>query len=183
MKRIVPNHIVHYSRGEPFCSITSVSPNQVERVINGLNEKNAWGINRFSNSVYYKQRLEVEKAMRSKFIEKGGAPILSHPIYFFLGRNNRFEEHPLNIGYVIDLSDIDMSSISFSYGDTMLSFNEDNRNLSGEQYENSLCDKLFSFDELNDLFDDKLFPTQQTLHVEAHLWTQPPLDLVRKLVR
>lgn len=183
MKPKVPDHIVHYSRGEPFRSITSVPLRQVHSVISSLDETNAWGLNRFSSLNYFKQRLEVENSMRTKFIELGGEPVLTNPIYFFLGRNPRFEENSLNIGYLMDLSGIFKKSISFSYGDTMLSFNEENRNLAGEKYTNPLCNKLFLLDELESLFENKLFPTTSPLSIEAHLWIKPLKETVKKLTR
>jgi hypothetical protein len=183
MKSKIPNHIVHYSRAEPFRSIIDVPFDQLDAVIQILNERNSWGLNRFTNQNYFKQRLEVENIVRTKFIEMGGEPILSHPIYFFLGRNQRFEEHPLNIGYVIDLLHLHRNLVSFSYGDTMLSFNEENRKLAGEQYFNPLCAKLFMLDELEDLFENKFFPTQSALAVEAHLWVRPEERIVRRLDR
>ena len=121
--------------------------------------------------------------MRLKFIEMGGSPVLLHPIYFFLGCNTRFEEHPLNIGYSIDLSDVQRNTVSFSYGDTMLSFNEENRKFAGEQYLNPLCGRLFMLDELMGLFESTYFLAQSGLAVEAHLWVQPDEKKIKKLYR
>ncbi len=183
MNKNIPDFILHYSRDEPFRSITNVAPHQLEVVINGLNEKNTWGINRFSDLTYLMQRLEVEKIMHAQFIENGGKPELSNPVYFFLGSNIRFEEHPLNVAYAIKLSKLNKNQISFSYGDTMLSFNEENRKQSGERYNNPLCNKIFMLDELNSLFDNKSFPNENALAVEAHLWIHPAAQMVQKLAR
>ncbi|MBK7892253.1 MAG: hypothetical protein IPJ84_15830 [Bdellovibrionales bacterium] len=121
--------------------------------------------------------------MRARFVAMGGAPVLSAPIYFFLGRNKRFEEHPLNIGYAIDLVHLHRNSISFSYGDTMLSFNVENRKVAGEKYQNPLCDRLFMLDELEYLFSNDLSSSQSPLAVEAQLWVSPTNEIVRKLER
>ncbi len=169
MKRKIPNRIVHYNRAEPFRTITSAAAGELEAAIKCLDVRNSWGLNRFSDTSYLEQRFEVEKLMRAKFIDIGGVPILSQPIYFFLGRNERFEEHPLNIGYTIDLVHLHKSSISFSYGDTMLSFNKENRRLASKKYNNPLCDRLFGLDELEDLFEDNIFLSQSALTIEAHL--------------
>ncbi len=181
MQLKIPNQIVHYSRGEPFRSITDVPLEHLDSVIEKLDEKNSWGLNRFKNQTYFKQRLDVENGMREKFIEMGGNPLLLHPIYFFLGRNQRFEEHPLNIGYSINLSDVQRNSVSFSYGDTMLSFNEENRKLAGELYLSPLCERLFMLDELEELFESKFFSSHALLTIEAHLWVRPDEKNVRKI--
>ncbi len=181
--RLVPDQIVHYNRSQPFRSITSVGAEQIAEVISILDEKNSWGLNRFLDRKYLDQRREVESKMRARFIERGGAPTLTNPLYFFLGRNKRFEEHPSNIGYALNLSDLDKHSVSFSYGDSMFSFHEENRALMGASYENPLCDQLFMLDELKELFANPLFPTQSPLSVEAHLWTMPLETLVQKIER
>ncbi len=183
MKSKILDYIVHYSRAEPFRSLTSVPADQLYAVLNNLNEKVAWGLNRFSDSNYFQQRLDVENRMRSEFIAMGGEPVLSHPTYFFLGRNPRFEEVSLNIGYMIELSSIDIKSISFSYGDTMLSFNQENRKLAGEKYANPLCNRLYLKSDLESLFGNKMYPKDSPLYVEAHLWVQPADAVVKKLER
>jgi hypothetical protein len=62
MNRKVPEQIVHYSRGEPFRTITSVSPDQLDHVISSLDERNAWGLDRFVHTEYLKQRALVVEA-------------------------------------------------------------------------------------------------------------------------
>jgi hypothetical protein len=105
-----PDYITHYSRGEPFLSLSSVTQDNLQSVLKQLNESNAWGLNRFSDPDYLKQRKQIEQKLRQQFIAKGGKPELDHPIYFFLGRNARFEEHKKNIGYKINLKDIPLNT-------------------------------------------------------------------------
>src|SRR6185437_3233209 len=95
-----PSFLVHYNRGEPFRSLTAVPNEKLTTILCALNETNSWGLNRFSDPDYLIRRKQVEAKIRQEFIMKGGNPILDNPIYFFLGRNNRFEEHPLNQGYM-----------------------------------------------------------------------------------
>lgn len=63
----------------------------------------------------------------------------------------------------------------------MLSFNEENRKLAGEKYNNSLCNQLFMLDELESLFENKLFLAESALAIEAHLWIQPTNEMTYKL--
>lgn len=113
-KFIPPNFIVHYSRGEPFRSITSFPKDEWKNIIENLNTTNAWGLNRFADPNYLKQRVSAEAQVRKNFITKGGKPQLEQPIYFFLGTNRRFEEHNLNKGYKINLEDLEPEQISFT---------------------------------------------------------------------
>src|SRR3712207_6517156 len=96
----IPSFITHYSRGEPFRTMSSVPRDQWLEVVAQLNETNAWGLGRFTDAEYMERRLRVEERLRSGFIAAGGRPELQHPIYFFLGRNERFEQHPANKPYI-----------------------------------------------------------------------------------
>jgi hypothetical protein len=176
----IPNFIVHYNRGEPFRSITSLPAHDWPETVKQLNETNAWGLARFSDPNYLTQRLEVERHLRRNFIEKSGKPELEHPIYFFLGQHERFEEHERNRGYVIELADISPNAVSFTYGDSMLSFIEHNRSLSGKPYENPLCEKVYRIEELQGLFSDRRFPSVSPLRIEAQLWVIPPQEIVKR---
>jgi hypothetical protein len=167
------DYITHYSRGEPFLSITSIDREKWPETIAKLSESNAWGLNRFSDLKYLEDRLKVEKIIREEFISKGGKPELEHPIYFFLGSNVRFEEHKLNKKYKMDLKDIPHDAISFTYGDSMLAYIEENRTQSGEKYQNPLCKKVFCIGDLEGLFSHIDFPKNDPLSIEAQLWVDP----------
>lgn len=183
MDNQISNFIVHYSRGEPFRSITSVCRADVGGVIGKLNETNAWGLARFSDEKYLAQRYDTEAQLREQFIKIGGQPVLDNPIYFFLGRNARFEQHEKNLGYLIYLRDIDPRSISFTYGDSMFCFDKDNRRQAGEKYLSLLCEEVYSLERLPLLFAHPKFPKVDPLHIEAHLWITPEPQIVRKLDR
>lgn len=174
----IPNQIVHYSRGEPFRSITSVGREQIQQVVSKLDDKRAWGLARFSDPKYISQRFETEKILRQRFIEIGGRPTLHNPIYFFLGRHPIFESHDSNIGYSIELKDIDPYSVSFTYGDSMFSLIEENRELASAKYSNPLCAEIFWLETLPLLFSHPSFPKFDPLHVEVQLWVKPNLEAV-----
>ena len=177
--RHIPSFITHYNRSEPFRSVTQSPQEMWPDVIQLLTEETSWGVRRFSDPEYLVQRLEVEKRIRNEFIAKGGRPHLKNPIYFFLGRNIRFEEHPGNKGYIIELRNIHSDSISFTYGDSMLAYIEDYRNQAGEKYRNSLCAKVYRMGELESLFAHPGFPRNDSLAVEAQLWRLPGPEVVR----
>ena len=104
--RTIPEFIVHYSRCEPFRSITGASENIRSEIIKGFSKVNAWGLSRFAHPEYLRQRLEIEKIIRDEFLSKGGKPILENPIYFFLGRNADFESHAGNRGKVFTFHEL-----------------------------------------------------------------------------
>ena len=83
--------------------------------------------------------------------------------------------------FIIDLKDISEDSVSFTYGDSMLSYIEKNRSLSGEKYQSFLCGKLYSVEELENLCSHTDFPKESPLHIEAQLWVLPKKEIVKTL--
>lgn len=171
--QVVPDFITHYSRGEPFRSITGLAPSERQHVLKTLNETNAWGLNRFQDPEYLVKRIETERKIRSEFEKAGGCATLAHPIYFFLGTNLKFEEHSANRAYKISLRNLPDTSVSFTYGDSLLAFDEAYRKLSGERYQNPLCEKVFLKNDLRLLFSSPDYPEREPLHIEAQLWVNP----------
>jgi len=169
----IPDFIVHYSRGEPFRSISAVPQDELSKVLQELNETNVWGLARLSDPEYLERRRHVEQRLRKEFIAKGGRPALDHPIYFFLGRNAQFERHEKNKGYLVQLEDLPKGAVSFTYGDSVFSFNEDYRNLKGEGYLSELCPHVYTFEELPIVFSHTDFRSPARLHIEAQLWVPP----------
>lgn len=169
----IPSFIIHYSRGEPFRSLSDVPQADLSRVLQELNETNAWGLARFSDPEYLQKRQVVEQRLRTKFIAKGGCPTLSHPLYFFLGRNTQFEQHERNKAYLIQLKDVPKGAVSFTYGDSMFSLSEDYRKLKGGEYLSELCPHVYTLEELPMLFSHKDLRAPARLHIEAQLWIIP----------
>jgi len=169
----IPDFIIHYNRSEPFRSMSGLSNEQLSKVIHELDETNVWGFNRFSDPEYLKRRKVVEERLRKEFISKGGRPLLAHPIYFFLGRNADFERHERNKPYLVRLRDLPKGSVSFTYGDSMFSFNEDYRSLKSHAYQSELCPYVYMLEELPKIFSHKDFCSSAHLHIEAQLWIRP----------
>lgn len=161
----IPDFIVHYSRGEPFRSITAIPHEERSKVLAGLNDDNIWGLARYRDPVYLQSRLKVEEKLRKAFIEKGGQPVLTHPVYCFLGRHAAFEEHSKNRGFKIALDELPLNSVSFTLGDSMFGFDPELRLSQGEKYSSPLCGQVFKASELKDLIAGS-----RELHIEAQLW-------------
>jgi hypothetical protein len=168
-----PNFITHYNRAEPFRSLTSLSKTELAATLKKLNETNSWGLNRFSDPEYLTRRSLVETQIQQQFISIGGKPLLSHPIYFFLGRNERFEENKNNKAHIIQLKDIAPDQISFTYGDSMFCFNEDYRQQKGGQYLSELCRRVYKIEDLDKIFSHENYQNSERLHIEAQLWVKP----------
>lgn len=170
---VIPDFITHYNRAEPFRSLTSLNKTELAATLKEMNESNSWGLNRFTDSEYLPRRAIVEAKIREQFISRGGKPDLSHPIYFFLGRNERFEENKNNKAYIIQLKDISSAQVSFTYGDSMFCFNEDYRQQMGGVYLSELCPQIYKLEDLEKIFLHPDYKSEDRLHIEAQLWVKP----------
>jgi len=63
----------------------------------------------------------------------------------------------------------------------MLAFNESNRNHSDIKYQNPLCAKVYSLEELDLIFSSPHFPKEDPLAIEAQLWIEPSIHIVESL--
>jgi hypothetical protein len=98
---------------------------------------------------------------------------------FFIktNRNADFEKHERNKGYLVRLRDLPIGSVSFTYGDSMFSLNEDYRRQKGEDYLSELCPHVYTLDELPKIFSHKDYCFSVRLHIEAQLWIKPSNEI------
>lgn len=175
------SYIVHYSRDTPFLSATEALNNK--SILDLMNESNTWGLNRFKDPDYLTKRNLVEVEIRKQFLEMNGQPKLKNPIYFFLGRNMKFEEHTSNIGYKINLADVPVGAITFTYGDSLIGFDSEYRRLKISEYNNENCGKLFLKNDLEKLWQELNLIKTPKLHIEAQLWVNPnenfPIEIIK----
>lgn len=181
MTGMASDFIIHYNRSEPFRSVTSHDKSQWPKIVSELHENNSWGLTRFKDERYLQSRCEVELRMYNTFIEMGGKPKNQNPFYFFLGRNSNFESNQKNIGYKVYLKNLSSDIDTFTYGDSLLGFDEYNRSLSGEKYKNNLCSQIYTLSNLKNLLSE--IPQVDPLHIEAQLWMKPSAELVHQIDR
>ena len=66
----------------------------------------------------------MEKIVRDKFIDIGGKPIRTAPVYFTLGANKGMETWYNTPAHIkITVSEFDLDTVSFTYGDMFPVFN------------------------------------------------------------
>jgi len=70
----------------------------------------------------------------------------------------------------------DFAQQKFEYGDSLLSFDQKYKRLSGDKYQNPLCEIVFKKESLKFLFTHNSYPESVPLHVEAQLWERPSTE-------
>ena len=124
---------------------------------------------------YYKSRVEMEKWLYERFIALGGKPKFKNPFYFSLQHSENLHEN-FDKGSIIkiNLKNIYMSDISFTFGDSMAKF------YSSDWEDPFLKNHLYNYIFENDKnADNFLCNVQQQYHyIEAQLWTDKYFDCI-----
>ncbi len=179
---MLPEFLSHYYKAdqEPFRSLSLLAGEEALRVASGITEENSIAASRTDDwRKYLQDRKSTESRTRTKFVEKGGEPVLMAPYYFVLGRaESYFEKYEQNLARLeLDLADVVESEVSFTYGDSMI--NE--LILAGEwphpePKKQDWHGKVFLYSELSALIDDLGLPSDWRFgkepYIEAQVWVE-----------
>ena len=119
--------LYHYFDNErkPFLSLSDLSDQEAIMIHKKLEKDNNIFSKRNSDGKYMELRRFVENKLYSKFIEKEGKPKRKIPYYMVLGESN-FYKRLNNEGYndviKIPLEKFDKNTVSFTYGDSFITF-------------------------------------------------------------
>jgi hypothetical protein len=119
-------YLVHYYKrqGGPFRSISLLPDEEALEIMRALADDTIFG-ERFKDPEWYLDaRRKTEQWTRAAFIDKGGTPRETCPVYMTLGRSSWIEsgsqpDDPYPIA--LPLSIFDEGDVSFTYPDSMVS--------------------------------------------------------------
>ena len=186
-------HLYHYyEKGQPpFRTLTSLPFDEAKTIMYaGLQKKTmfndlkpAW-VDNFLNLRY-----GSDKTLRENFIDIGGKPVRTAPVYFTLGANEGMKtwfDQPEWIK--IPVSEFAPNTVSFTYGDSFAVFNTSLD--TGEEW----WGKVFHYEDMMKLIDKyglpedppyhmgkRIFPKGKHINqclkfVEAHVWSDDVLN-------
>jgi hypothetical protein len=171
--------LYHYFENErkPFLSLSDLSDEEAIKIHKSLEKDNNIFSKRNSDGKYMELRRFVENQLYSKFIEKGGNPKRKTPYYMVLGESN-FYKKLNNNGYngviKIPLEIFDKNTISFTYGDSFITFISPTYG-GTEWYLNN----VYTFDEIQEIIKKNGTPVwtedtpfYQPSYIEAQIWEE-----------
>lgn len=117
----------YYKRGTvPFRSLSALTDEQAVLIMQGLYDDTPYGARFKDPEGYLRFRRQTERWVREQFIAKGGQPRESYPIPMVLGSSHWMIKHapdPSEHAEIrIPLSVFTKADISFTYPDSMISF-------------------------------------------------------------
>jgi len=182
----------YYEKGQPpFRSISALSFDEAEKVLNELRERNE-NLVHPNIKWFLEWRYNSDKIIRGKFIEIGGKPVRTAPIFFSLGANKGISTWFEDADCIkIPIDEFDLDTVSFTYGDSLAVFNT--RLYTGEEW----WGNVYRYDDMLKLIDKYgypedceyngikgIFPKDKPLghylkYIEAHIWSDEVLDNYR----
>ena len=158
-------------KSEPFKSITQLSEDEAFALAKKLYENSSCPAHkRFGPDFaqYYPHRLMTEKWLYERFKALGGKPQTEHPYYFaFHHCENLYTNFDSGVVTKIKLSDIDISDVSFTFGDSIAQMN---RQSNPEPFlKDKLIKYISEFDHHVESFLESVIP--RYVCIEAQLWT------------
>ncbi len=131
---------------------------------------------------YLKYRKKHEHYLRNKFIEKGGLPKRTYPIYMILG-DSPTGSHDLNKEYelkmTIPLSLFSSEDLSFTYPDSL--YKVPLNSLDQIFLERDEAPNIYTLQEIPDLIDAYKVYDYDNHYIEAQIWNKEPLNKWMKL--
>lgn len=171
--------LYHYfdRRTGPFRSLTTASHEEAQKIMEKIKHDRPGSFCAQRNDDYITKRLNCEARLRREFLAIGGVTDIDSPHYMVLGESRWLSTWYEQSDHIkIPVGKFDISKISFTYGDSMPTFNYRD----GKEYREKVYDyegilkvieKYGLPQEWND--DGRYGPER---YVEAHVWTD---DVIR----
>lgn len=184
----IPDYLTHYYEGKiRLKNICNYDDDQAQAILTNLCES---GQRTWLHPGYLEERREVEAWLYNDFVKKGKKPDLQHPLYFVLGEHDDLFQkggffssaNPMKLKIPLSLFDSDM--ISFTYPDSMPSFNIP-RVERGKSYLKPFHGQVFTKDEITEVVNTYGLPGDRwkveeawryDRFIEAQIWDVRPIE-------
>ncbi len=169
-------YLYHYfdKRSGPFRSLTTVSPEEAERMLAVLRQQRPGAFLTQRDEAYLEKRRRCEALIRGEFLAKGGRAELLSPHYMVVGKCPWLSEWYEQPDFIkIPAEEFDTATISFTYGDSMPTFSPLVND--GKEYRR----RIYTYDELPGIIAKYGLPQDWNAdgrygperYIEAHIWS------------
>lgn len=183
----IANFLTYYHKTgtEPFRTLSILSDDEMLAIMQAEFPEDQWFHKNPQQRIA--ERRTTEAWLRQTFIERGGQPTLTYPLYMVLGTSDYIEEYTGFAGSFsaisVPLAEFDASTISFTYPDSVIS-----KRLMVKRhslYNSAYHGKLFLLSEIFDLVSTYQITGQEwrqqparkfDYFVKAQIWDDTPLS-------
>ena len=179
------NSFYHYYEKEtgPFMSLSDLSDIEAQKIISSLVEEDKTLAAKTHGGQYMYYRRLIESHAYSIFVEKGGKPVKKAPHYMVWGECHRLKSwYKCGDCIEIPMDEFDLSNVSFTYGDTFITFDPSHGKT--EEYRMN----IYTYDEILKVIYKYGWPQEswspdspwwQPTYVEVQIWDDTPIDKYR----
>jgi hypothetical protein len=178
----VTTYLYHYydAATGPFLNLSDLSVEEAKAVLNEIKTSKPRSQPAQRHDKYIEYRRNCERIIRIEFEKKGGAIRRDSPHYMVFGHSPWLSTwHENSRSIKIPIEEFDLSSVSFTYGDSMPTFSDSVND--GKEYRK----KLYTYDEILEIIKKYGFPQNWNedgkfgpeRYIEAHIWSD---DVPRK---
>jgi hypothetical protein len=167
---VIPDVVVHYTRGAPFLSIMDLDDAGRQALLDAEHPGLA---DRLRDPTYVALRRRVEAELHAQFVAAGGQPLRRHPHYALIGRSARSERRG-GLACLLDRAKLPEAQVSFTWSDSF-TFDPDWRRLTGKEH--PACGRVFRLSQLPEVLES--WPGSERpawMEVEVQLWYDPSPD-------
>lgn len=161
-------------RSGAFRNLSDISQSEAEEILKGIKKNRPQSQCALRDEKYVEHRHNCERMIRNEFIKKNGRIERTAPHYMTFGYSPwlwSWFEQPACIR--IPVEEFDMSTVSFTYGDSMPTFSD--RVTDGREYRK----KLYTYDEMIRLVERYGYPQRWNddghfgpeRYIEACVWS------------
>lgn len=168
--------LYHYydKSSKPFLSLSDIPIEQAKAIINErkLSKPNSFCAKRLDD--YMDNRLYFEGILKNEFLKKGGKIERQTPYYMVVEKCDWLSSWYEDSAYIkIPISEFDLSTLSFTYGDSHPTFSA--RVNDGKEYRK----KVYLYDEIFEIINKYGLPQDWNKngefgperYVEVHIWS------------
>ena len=168
--------LYHYfdKKTGPFQNLSDLSEEEANHILSSIKENKPNTMCAKRQDSYISDRRRFEGILREEFITKGGIIERDVPHYLVVGECPWLQSWYEDCDYIkIDTSDLDLRTVSFTYGDSHPTFSDKVND--GKEYRK----KLYTYEEIIKIIDKYGLPQDWNpdgkygpeRYVEVHVWS------------
>jgi len=168
--------LYHYfdKKTGPFRNLSDLSEDEAKQILSSIKESKPNTMCAKRQDSYISDRRRFEGILRKEFLKKGGIIERAVPHYLVVGKCAWLQNWYEDCDYIeIDTSDLDLRTVSFTYGDSHPTFSDKVND--GKEYRK----KLYTYEEILKIIDKYGLPQDWNpdgkygpeRYVEVHVWS------------
>jgi hypothetical protein len=168
-----------------FVSLSDLPIDEAKKILNVIKKSKPNVQCAARQASYMERRHEIEEILRTEFAKKGGTVKRKTPHYMTIEHSPWLSTWFENSDFVkIPITEFDLNTISFTYGDAFPVFSENTHKMDDKEYRR----KLYTYNEIIKIIEKYGLPQDYNndgehgpeRYIEAHIWSDETISRYRR---